>query len=68
MKINHSPDGQAPKSNSEGFQMLVSERAFIALLKTIIFLILFATQGQSVVDTVGTQIPFPLQSQQDYLP
>jgi hypothetical protein len=68
MKTSYSPNDQAPKSNGEGFQMLFSERAFIALLKAIIFLILFATQGQPVVDTVETQIPRLPESQQNYLP
>lgn len=67
MKTNYSPNDKAPKSDNEGFQMLFSEKAFIALLKTVIFLVLFATQGQSVINKVETQIPFLPQSQQEYL-
>jgi len=68
MKSKHSPDNQAPRSNNNGFQMLLSERAFVALLKTIIFLSLFTTQGQSLTNTVETQIPLLPQLQQNYLP
>lgn len=48
--------------------MFLSESAFIALLKAIILLALFVTQGQSAADKVRRQIPSLSQSQQKHLP
>jgi hypothetical protein len=68
MKVDHSPTNQDTEHTNEGFQVVISERAFVALLKAIVFLILFATQGQNVVNTVEAQIPTLPQSQQNHLP
>ena len=68
MKADNSPTNQEADRTIEGFQVVISERAFVALLKVIVLLILFATQEQSVISRVKTQIPTLPQSQQDYLP
>ncbi len=67
MKVEHSPINQKANLTAKG-EVVISERAFVALLRAIVFLILFATQGQNVVNTVETRIPPLPQSQQNYLP
>lgn len=66
MKTDHSSAGQISESPKDGFRLTISEKAFIALLNAIVFLMVIATQGQNVMDVM--QAPISSLAHQNHLP
>lgn len=65
MKRQKTSADRNSSAHNEGFRLIISERAFTALLKAILLLTLLLPSSQVV--TNKTQRPIPALSSQEYL-